>query len=203
MNPMTTLGDMSNRAAAMNRNCHDNLIDVPTISFESLQTMKIGNKRHTLRTMAQKSIAGRLGIPFTYLQKCPVKLQAEQMNHWIRQEKLKQLFLRFDAKEVRAIFTPRYKPVDNFEILNRLDDMGYGSETRVQCHHDAEFMLLSIPDGKRGFKINGDRMIPGISISNSEVGLASSSAGESHPSRPHSSGREPLGSSGSYRPAGA
>ena len=46
-------------------------------------------------------------------------------------------------------------------------------DTQVQCHHDAEFMLLSIPDGKRSFKINGDKMTPGISISNSEVGLAS------------------------------
>jgi hypothetical protein len=34
-------------------------------------------------------------------------------------------------------------------------------------------MLLSIPDGRRSFKINGDKMTPGISISNSEVGLAS------------------------------
>ncbi|MBI5578505.1 MAG: DUF932 domain-containing protein [Deltaproteobacteria bacterium] len=34
-------------------------------------------------------------------------------------------------------------------------------------------MLLSIPDGKKSFKINGDKMTPGISISNSEVGLAS------------------------------
>jgi hypothetical protein len=34
-------------------------------------------------------------------------------------------------------------------------------------------MLLSIPDGRRQFKINGDKMTPGISISNSEVGLAS------------------------------
>ena len=73
----------------------------------------------------------------------------------------------------RAIFTPRYKPVDNFEILARLDEMGYAPDTQVQCHLDAEFMLLSIPDGKRSFKINGDKMTPGISISNSEVGLAS------------------------------
>jgi hypothetical protein len=32
---------------------------------------------------------------------------------------------------------------------------------------------LSIPDGKKAFSINGDNMIPGVSISNSEVGLAS------------------------------
>ena len=173
MKTMTTLGEISDRVDAMNQNCHDALVDVPAISFESLETMKIGDERHTLRTIAQRSIAWRLSIPFNYLQKCPPELQAEQMNHWIKHEKREQLFVRFDGEEVRAIFTPKYKPCDNFKILARLDEMGYGPDTQVQCHHDAEFMLLSIPDGRRHFKINGDKMTPGISISNSEVGLAS------------------------------
>jgi hypothetical protein len=170
---MTTLGEVSNRVDALNQNCFDKLVDVPAISFDSLQTMKIGGEHHTLRTIAQRSIAWRLGIPFNYLAKCPPELQAEQMNHWIKGEKNERLFVRFDGEEVRAIFTPRYKPVDNFEVLARLDEMGYGPGTQVQCHHDAEFMLLSIPDGRRQFKINGDKMMPGISISNSEIGLAS------------------------------
>lgn len=173
MSLMTTLAEVSNRVDALNKNCFDRLVDVPAISFDSLQTMKIEGERHTLRTVAQRSISWRLGIPFNYLSKCPPELQAEQMNHWIKSEKREQLFVRFDDQEVRAIFTPRYKPVDNFEVLARLDEMGYAPETKVQCHHDAEFMLLSIPDGKRSFKINGDKMTPGISISNSEVGLAS------------------------------
>jgi hypothetical protein len=95
------------------------------------------------------------------------------MCHWIEHEKNEQLFLRFDGEDVRAIFTPRYKPVDNFKVMTRLDDMGYGPDTQVQCHLDGEFMLLSIPDGKQTFEVNGDKMTPGISISNSEVGLAS------------------------------
>jgi hypothetical protein len=95
------------------------------------------------------------------------------MNHWIKQERREKLFVRFDGRAVRAIFTPRYRPVDAFEILARLDEMGYGPDTQAQCHLDGEFMLLSIPDGRRSFKINGDKMTPGISISNSEVGLAS------------------------------
>jgi hypothetical protein len=170
---LTTLGEVSDRVDAMNQNCHDALVDVPAISFESLETMKIGGERHTLRTVAQRSIAWRLGIPYNYLAKCPVDLQAEQMNHWIRHEKREQLFVRFDGEEVRAVFTPRYKPVDNFEVIARLDEMGYTPDTKVQCSLDGEFMLLSIPDGRRQFKINGDKMTPGISISNSEVGLAS------------------------------
>jgi hypothetical protein len=57
--------------------------------------------------------------------------------------------------------------------MERLDSLGYGPETEVQCHLDAEFMSLSIPDGNKAFDINGDRFRPGTCISNSEVGLAS------------------------------
>jgi hypothetical protein len=170
---MTTLGEVSDRVDALNQKCHDALVDVPAISFESLETMKIGDERHTLRTVAQRSIAWRLGIPYNYLAKCPPEMQRVQMNHWIKSEKRDQLFLRFDGMDVRAVFTPRYIPVDNFQVLERLDAMGYTPDTKVQCSLDSEFMLLSIPDGRRQFKINGDRMTPGISISNSEVGLAS------------------------------
>ena len=77
------------------------------------------------------------------------------------------------GREVKAIFTPKYKPVDNFEVCERLDSMGYGPDTQVQCTLDPEFMSLSILDGKKSFDINGDKFKPGISISNSEVGLAS------------------------------
>jgi hypothetical protein len=138
-----------------------------------MDTMKIGNEPHNLRTIAQRSIAWRLGIPFNYLAKCPPELQAIQMNHWIEHEKNEQLFLRFDGQDVRAIFTPRYKPVDNFEILTRLDDMGHGPDTQVQAIIDPEFMSLSILNGEKVFDVNGDRFRNGISISNSEVGVAS------------------------------
>ena len=42
---MTTLAEVSNRVDAMNQNCFDKLVDVPAISFDSLQTMKIGDER--------------------------------------------------------------------------------------------------------------------------------------------------------------
>jgi hypothetical protein len=176
MKTMTTIGEVSNRVDAMNQDCFDRLTDVSDISFISLDRMRVGDDEHTLRTVAQRSIAWRLGIPFNYLAKCPPELQAEQMNFWIKHERRSQLFVRYvsnASNDIRAVFTPRYKPVDNFEIMERLDSMGYGPDTQVQCHLDGEFMLLSIPDGKRSFKINGDKMTPGISISNSEVGLAS------------------------------
>lgn len=47
------------------------------------------------------------------------------MNGWIKNEKREQLFIRFDGQEVRALLTPRYKSVGDFEILTQLDELGY------------------------------------------------------------------------------
>ena len=169
---MTTLGKVSARVDQLSENCIDHLVPVKDISFDSLESIKISNEVHPMRTIAQQSIANRLGIPIHYLRKCPPEVQAYNMNHWIKEEKNEQLFVRFDGEEVRAVFTPRYQPIDNFEVLERLDSLGYPSETPVQCHLDSEFMGLSILDGKQTFSLNGDRITPGISVSNSEVGLA-------------------------------
>ena len=172
MQNMTTLGKVSTRVDELSKNCFDHLVPVKDIAFDSLESIKISNEVHPMRPIAQQSIANRLGIPIQYLRKCPPEVQAYNMNHWIKEEKNEQLFVRFDGEEVRAVFTPRYQPIDNFEVLERLDSLGYPSETPVQCHLDSEFMNLSILDGKQTFSLNGDRITPGISVSNSEVGLA-------------------------------
>jgi len=170
---MTTLGKVFDKVDTMSKNCKDELIKVEEISFDRLESVRIGSELHRMRTIAQRSMAFRLGIPFQYLTRCPSGLQSQNMNYWMEKELNDELFFRFDGDEVRALFTPKYKPVDNFEVLERLDSLGYGPETQVQCHLDDAFMLLNIPDGNKSFSINGDKMTPGISISNSEVGLAS------------------------------
>ncbi len=169
---MTTLEKVSARVDELSKNCTDHLVPVKDISFDSLESVKISSEVHPMRPIAQQSIANRLGIPIQYLRKCPPEVQAYNMNHWIKEEKNEQLFVRFDGEEVRAVFTPRYQPIDNFEVLERLDSLGYLSETPVQCHLDAEFMNLSILNGKQSFTINGDKMTPGVSVANSEVGLS-------------------------------
>jgi hypothetical protein len=173
MQKLTTLEKVSNRVDALSANCYDQNIDVPDISFENLDTVSISGEPHTLRPIAQRSISNRLGIPYPYLKRCPEDIQALNLNHWIQKEKNDQLLFRFDGQDVRAVFTPKYIPVDNFEVMERLDSLGYGPDTEVQCHIDGEFMSLSIPDGNKAFDINGDRFKCGTAIANSEVGLAS------------------------------
>jgi len=172
MTNMTTLEKVSARVDELSKNCIDHLVPVKDISFGSLESVRIANEVHPMRPIAQQSIVYRLGIPIQYLRKCPSEVQAYNMNHWIKKERNEQLFVRFDGEEVRAVFTPRYQPIDNFEVLERLDSLGYPPETPVQCHLDAEFMNLSILDGKQSFTINGEKMTPGVSVANSEVGLS-------------------------------
>jgi hypothetical protein len=173
MNKITTLEKVFNRVDALSQNCFDQYVNVKDISFDNLDSVLIAGEPHPLRTIAQRSITWRLGIPYQYLRKCPPEIQSVNLNYWIEHEKNEQLFFRYDGRKIRAIFTPKYKPVDNFEVCERLDSLGYGSDTQVQCSLDPEFMSLSILDGKKSFEINGDKFKPGISISNSEVGLAS------------------------------
>jgi len=173
MNNITTLENVFNRVDVLSQNCFDQNVNVNDLSFDNLDSVSIAGESHPLKTIAQRSITWRLGIPFQYLRKCPPEIQSLNLNYWIEHEKNEQLFFRFDGREVRAIFTPKYKPVDNFEVCERLDSMGYGPDTQVQCSLDPGFMLLSILDGKKAFDINGDKFKPGISISNSEVGLSS------------------------------
>jgi hypothetical protein len=169
---MTTLGEVAERVNHLSKSCYDCNIPVSDITFESLENVHIGNEVHPMKTIAQREISNRLGIPFQYLSKCPADIQAVNLNHWIKEERNEELFFRFDGNDVRAIFTPKYIPVDNFEVLERLDSLGFNPETRVQCHVDDEFMSISIPDYEKAFEIDGDKFRPGISIGNSEVGLA-------------------------------
>ncbi len=150
------------------------MVPVPEIGFDGVGTMTISGQRHRVRSVAQRQIATRLGVPHSYLTRCPRDLQTENLDYWLTREKNDELFVRFDGDDVRAIFTPRYQPVDNIRVLEKLEELGIGHDMDVQLALDGEFMSLSIPDSRKTFTIgDNDKMTPGISISNSEVGLAS------------------------------
>lgn len=122
---------------------------------------------------AQSLRANRLGNPLQYLQKYPVEVQGYNLTFWLTRERHHELVFGFKGDEVRAIFTPRYRVIDNYWILERRDNLGYKDDTWVKCCRDHHFMSLSIPAGTKTFDLGGDRIAPGISISNSKAGLSS------------------------------
>ena len=96
------------------------------------------------------------------------------MNHWleIEQKQRDTLYCRFDGKQLRAVFTERFIPFDNLECLSKMLEYGFDPETEVHFSLDPEMMVVNVPDNNRLFQLPGnDRIVPGISIANSEVGV--------------------------------
>ena len=171
-NELKTLGAVEQHVKALTKNYYDDYVPVKDLEFDNFNTVRIDGEKHTLRPMAKRGIAFRLNIPSSYLEKCPEDVQSYNMNYWIKHEKNEELFFRFDAEDnVRTVFSPRYVPLDNKQIIKQLYALGYDKKTDVRCNIDDNFMSLSILDSS--FKINRDQMRSGYCFSNSETGLAS------------------------------
>jgi hypothetical protein len=69
MSKMTSLGKVMNKVHRMSQNHTDELIPVKDISFDNLERVSIAGEQHTLRPIAQQSIANRLRIPIGHLDR--------------------------------------------------------------------------------------------------------------------------------------
>ena len=63
MQQETTLEKVYDRVDAMSANCIDHNVNVDEISFDSLDLLRIGGESHHVRSVAQRAISNRLGIP--------------------------------------------------------------------------------------------------------------------------------------------
>jgi hypothetical protein len=157
----------------MAANCYDETIPVVDMEFDSLNKIRIAGGQYEVLPSAQRLFANRLRVPHAYLVRCPGELQAQNLNHWLRkeQEQRETLFCRFDGSRLRAVFTDRYKCLDNADIVQRMVEYGFNADTEVHLNLSHELMVLKVPDYTRMFGMNGDRMTPGVAVSNSEVGI--------------------------------
>ncbi|MBC2736553.1 MAG: DUF945 domain-containing protein [Desulfobacteraceae bacterium] len=156
----------------------DETVPVQDMEFDSLNQMWVGGKQVEVAPSAQRLISNRLRVPFSYLSRCPENLQAENLNYWIEQERQHRdtFFCRFDGNHLRAVFTDRYRPLDNMEVLSQLIQHGFDPTTPVQYAMDDGMFLVKIPEFARAFDVNPgygklDEIVPGVSFANSEVGL--------------------------------
>jgi hypothetical protein len=173
MRQTTTFQKAKEQVELMASACYDETLPLADMRFDSLERMWIDGRDFEVLPSAQRLFANRLRIPHSYLVRCPFDLQAENLNHWLRQEQKERetLFCRFDGAKLRAVFTDRYKCLDNVQILERMVEYGFSQETEVHLNLSQELMVLKVPDYTRMFGFNGDRMTPGIAVSNSEVGI--------------------------------
>jgi len=159
-------------------NHYDETVPVHEMEFNNLEQMWVSGKRFNVLPSAQKLLSNRLRVPFSYLARCPSDLQAKNLNYWIEQEAQQRdtFFCRFNGDNLRAVFTDRYRPLDNMEILSQMIQHGFDPSTKVQYAIDDGMFLVKIPEYARAFNVNVnygqlDEIVPGVSFANSEVGL--------------------------------
>ncbi len=174
----TTLENVINQVHENSINHFDEIMSVHEMSFDNLEQMWISGKQIDIAPSAQRLLSNRLRVPYSYLSRCPEDLQAENLNYWIKQESQHRdtFFCRFNGDTLRAVFTERYRPMDNMEILAQLIQQGFDPCSQVQFSVDENMFLLKIPEYAKTFGINPDygkldEVVPGIAFANSEVGL--------------------------------
>ena len=177
MRATTTLGNLIEQVETMSAGNFDETVSLNDIEFESLNEMWIGGVGVEVLPQAQRLLANRLHTPFSYLDRCPAELQAENLNYWLEEErKIRETFFcRFNAqRQVRAVFTDRYTAIDNREILARMPELGFRPEQEVQYMLDDGMMVVKVPEYAKSFEVAlKDNVVPGLSFTNSEIGFYS------------------------------
>lgn len=156
-------------------NHYDETLPLADMLFHSLNRMQISGKEVEVLPSAQRLFANRLRVPHSYLVRCPGDLQAENLNHWLREEQQRRetLFCRFDGSSLRAVFTDRYCALDHMQVLSRMLENGFNPDVEVHYSLDQQILVMRVPDFTRTFAFGGDKIVPGISFGNSEVGVLS------------------------------
>jgi len=177
MKATTTLGNLVEQVETMSAGNFDETVSLNEIEFGSLNEMWIGGVGVEVLPQAQRLLANRLRTPFSYLDRCPAELQAQNLNYWLEQERKDRntFFCRFNGeRQVRAVFTDRYTAIDNREILSKMIELRFGPEQEVQYMLDDGMMVVKVPEYGRSFEVAlKDAIVPGISIGNSEIGFLS------------------------------
>ena len=177
MKATTTLGNLIEQVETMSAGNFDETVSLSEIEFGSLNEMWIGGVGVDVLPQAQRLLANRLRAPFSYLDRCPAELQAQNLNYWLEQERKERntFFCRFNGEhQVRAVFTDRYTAIDNREILSKMIELNFRPEQEVQYMLDDGMMVVKVPDYGKSFNVVlKDTVAPGISIGNSEIGFLS------------------------------
>ncbi|MBI9086079.1 MAG: DUF932 domain-containing protein [Desulfobacterales bacterium] len=176
MKATSTLENVITLVHEQSANHYDETVPVADMRFASLERMDIAGQSFGVLPSAQRLLSNRLRVPYSYLARCPEELQAENLNYWIEREARNRqaLFCRFDGNDVRAVFTERYTAIDHMEVLTKMLEYGFDPASEIQLSLDASMMLLKVPEYARAFHLaEKDKIVPGIAIGNSEVGILS------------------------------
>ena len=174
MRTTDTFENVIGKVHRMSLDYYDEVIPIRDMEFEGFDNMTVGYKEFEVLPSAQRLIANRLRIPQSYLSRCPEYLQSDNLNYWLEREQKNRetFFCRFSGNKLRGVFTERYTALDHMEILTKMLDYGFDPACEVHYSLDESLMVLKVPEYGRMFGLTEkDKIVPGISIANSEVGI--------------------------------
>lgn len=148
---------------------------------------------YAIQPYAHKQIADVLGIPARYYDRMRLEepgLLAQNINTWMHKEPDAKRMIRTLDGKVRAVLSPKYRPLDNFElaqaVLPKLINLGVRvtsaelTETRMYIKAILPELSDDLPEGmvwgnghNRVADYDGNaagKLVAAIVISNSEVG---------------------------------
>jgi hypothetical protein len=174
MRTTDTFENVIGKVHRMSLDYYDEVIPIRDMEFEGFDNMTVGYKEFEVLPSAQRLIANRLRIPQSYLSRCPEYLQSDNLNYWLERERKNRetLFCRFSGNKLRGVFTQRYTALDNMEVLTKMLEYGFDPSSEVHFSLDESLMVLKVPEYARMFGLTEkDKIVPGICIANSEVGI--------------------------------
>jgi hypothetical protein len=183
----TELGDVAERVYSASQHCRDHpdvTLATSTMRLDGTwmfqgQTTKLS--RHALSQLCARIELPTGGtVPAGYISRCPSPLAADNLNHWLRDEKRngQQVLVRTREEKgkrhplVRAVLSDKYATVDHQPLVSVL---------RALClKHELYLDRWSLDDEQLTLRLLLNRDVPatlddpirvGLHVSNSEVGL--------------------------------
>lgn len=130
-----------------------------------------------LNETAHGQFADRLGIPRKYYQKMreeSPELLDTNLNTWLKKSSASRFMLRTLDGNARALLSDRYRPLDNYDLLQVALPALQSANCKIEsCQVTETKLYLKAVSPKLEYKVVGDVVQAGIVISNSEVGAGS------------------------------
>jgi hypothetical protein len=135
------------------------------------KTEKLG-----INDYSHDQIGAKLGIPAAYYdimrEKAPALL-ARNVNHWFTSSPENRLLRTVDGR-VRAFLSDRYRPLDNFDLMQAVLPSILAAGCKVEsCELTETRLYIKAVSQKIMAKVVGDVVQAGLVVSNSEVGAGS------------------------------
>jgi hypothetical protein len=188
MPSLKTLGDARDAVASDDAGKHDHLVRVQELSLQHGRLFIPGADDDgfgfALSPWATLQACQRLGIPTAYFNRCPSDLKDAQFNHWRQQEEILRKtssddpeaaswLVRAKDATIRGVLSARYEKLDNRQVIEALLPALAGSRYQVRLMEltRESFHLRLVDPGICRDVLPGDKLLVGIHVANSEVGL--------------------------------